>query len=364
MKILKRSRRRILIAILACGFISFGILVGYECLHPGMDKTDVERIGAFFAYRMQSGPKGEPSPEVGATQLLALDYAVGKFRGGAVMVSDTKGIAGLPEVTPGAFQDFFKGKISAKFPYIWPYVIAGSFTVMGNTMGDEPVVAFYNPYFDVAILTKWKFQAGPATEPGYKLTEAIPVTGRAFLENRASLSTDQPVWAKSQAPIFEVGIVKAAQDFIAAFEQRYPPFGRDPAALSVAAGSAGTAVALVEERVFSLLGWVIDAQNPAAKVNYAAGIKQLRSALSASSPGKLETLLPKDNPQRAALFFQLERGVREGMKPYLVVNQNVIFINPLHLPTAFLSVYFEPGAAGYKPGLVALFNLEASYPGK
>lgn len=297
-------------------------------------------------------------------QLLALDYEVEKFRAGAVVASDTKTLAELPEVTSGAFQEFFKGEISAKFPYIWPYVIAGSFTVMGNALGDEPVVAFYNPYFDVAILTKWRFQAEPAAgkDPGFKLMEAFPVTGRAFVENRVSQSKDQPVWADSQAQLFEVRIVNAAQAFIAAFEQRYPPSGRGSAVLSADAGSAGVAVALVEERVFFLMRWVIDAQDPSAKVNYAAGIEQLRDALSASSPGKLEALLPKNNPQTAELFFHLERGIRKGMKPYLVVDKNVIFINPVNLPKAFVSVHFEPGAKGYRPGVVALFNLGASYP--
>ena len=51
------------------------------------------------------------------------------------------------------------------------------------------------------------------------------------------------------------------------------------------------------------------------------------------------------------------------MKPYLVIEKNVIFIDPINLPTAFISVYFEPADKGYVPGLVTLFNLEASYPG-
>ena len=364
MKTLKKPRRRgkILLAILASCLLAFAFLVWRECLPTKMDAAEADKFGAFLQYRLQPEPKGEPTKEVDDMQLLTLDYDVEKFRDGAVIASDTQGLAGLPQVTPGAFQEFFKGQVSAKFPYIWPYVIAGSFTVMGNALGDEPVVAFYNPYFDVAIVTKWKFIADADTEPGFRLMETYPVTGRAFVENRASLATDQPIWVDSKAELLEVRIVNAAQQFIAAFEERYPPFGRGAAVLSAEAGSASVAVPLVEDRVFFLLRWVIDAQNPSAKVNYAAGIRQLHDALSASSPGKLEALLPKGNPQGADLFFNLERGIREGMHPYLVINQNVIFVNTVSLPKAFLSVHFEPTGGGYKPAIVALFNLSASYP--
>jgi hypothetical protein len=72
-------------------------------------------------------------------------------------------------------------------------------------------------------------------------------------------------------------------------------------------------------------------------------------------------LLPKDNPQAAEMFFQLDPDIREGMKPYLVVDKNVIFIDPINLPTGFISVYFNPVDKTYVPGLVSLFNLEGSY---
>jgi len=361
MKILKTKKsRRLGMVVLVCG-LAFATLVWRECASTeigDMDRDGIDAFAGFLAYRLKEGPKGSPSQEVGDTQLIALGHDVEKFRGAAVMVDDTKALAGLPEVAPGAFDDFLKGEISAKFPFIWPYVIAGSLTMMANALGDEPVAAFYNPYFDVAILTKWKFEAEAAAGPGYQLIEAVPVSGRAFLENRATQSTDQPIWADSPARLFEIGIVKAVENFVAAFEERYPPYGHDAVVLSSDAGSANVAVALVEERVFFLMRWVIDAQDASAEVNYSAAIQQLREALSDSSPDKLEALLPRDNPQRAEFFFDLDDGVCEGMRPYLVVKRNVIFVNPL-FPKVFLSVYFEPGDAGYRPELVALFNLGA-----
>ena len=98
-------------------------------------------------------------------------------------------VAELPQVAPGALQVLLEGEISTQFPLIWPYVVAGSFTVIGNALGNDPIVAFYNPYFDVALLTRWSFNdhTETETEVGFKLMEAVPMTGRAFIENmRAS----------------------------------------------------------------------------------------------------------------------------------------------------------------------------------
>lgn len=148
-----------------------------------------------------------------------------------------------------------------------------------------------------------------------------------------------------------------------AFEQRYPPMGRESAVLPTDAAATGVAVALIEKRVLYLLTWLGDAQDSGATVNYAAEITQLRSALSASSPAKLEALLPKDNPQPAATFFQLQPNIRRGMKPYMVIDKNVIFLDPVNLPTAFISLDLKPAGKGYTPALVALFNLETSHPG-
>jgi len=358
-----RTRRLIKYGSMAC-LLGFLILVVYEFLNPGITDAETSDFVEFVAYQMKEEENRWPSQGIGDMQLVMLDHDVEEFRKGAVTAASTEALAGLPEAMPGAFKLFFSGEISPKLPIIWPYVLAGSVTVIGHSIGDAPVVAFYNPYFDAAILTKWECQVGSDHDLGFKLMEAFPITGRAFLENRASRATDQPIWAESKAQLYEIKIVEGVQSFVAAFEERYPPFDNATATLPSDAGSAGIAVDLVEETALRVLRYVADAQDASAKVNYAAEIKQLHGALSASDPGQLEALLPKNNPQEAKLFFNLEQGIRRGMKPYLVVNQNVIFIDPVNLPKVFLSAHFEPDGEGYKPAVLALFNYAASYPSK
>jgi hypothetical protein len=361
-----------LVLVLVCGaFLVYGFYIwltytpAKQTVTSSKRGTGTEDFRALFEREVKLAGPGEAESAADSVQLLAIDSSIENFRAGAVRAADMKAVTALPEVAPGALQELLRGQISAKFPYIWPYLIAGSFVVMGNTLGDQPVVAFYNPYFDIALLTKWTFRepGQPAGKPSFVLIQAIPTTGRAFIENRPSLSTDQPIWSDSKG-ILEFRIVNAAQNFVKVFEQRYPPFDRGSVAFSAGAGAIAAAITVAEKRVFDLLTWVIDAQNASAPVNYASGIHHFREALAASSPGELSALLPADNPQGAPMFFQLPADVRKGMKPYLVINQNVIFLNPIDLPTGFISVHFTPATHGYVPGLVGFFNMAASYPGR
>jgi hypothetical protein len=361
----------IVVAILIFGLLASGAVVWGLAATSKPERSataaaaDTDRVKAMLKRRMQNASGSEPSKATAATQLLLLADAVRVFREDAVNAIDTKAVAGLPQIAPGALQPLLDGKISREFPYIWSYVLAGAVFVIGDTLGDEPTVGFYNPYFDVALLTKWRYKSdsNAQSEAGFRLTEAVPVTGRAFIENRDSRATDAPIWTDSKA-LFEVRIVHAAQTFAATFQERYPPLGDGTTDKPVDVAAVQAAVAAAENRVFYLLKWVIDAQDADAPVNFAAAIGELRDALVAPSPESLEALLPKDNPQSANLFFELSADIRAGMKPYLVVEQNVIFIDPINLPTAFISVYFERAGQGYAPGLVSLFNLEADYPGQ
>ena len=354
----------VLVVIPAFGLLVYGFCIWLTSTAPKQTEVASGDLRTTFERQLKAAGEGQAQTVADSVQLVALDSDVNNFRVGAVKSADTKTMTELPEVAPGALQDLLRGQVSAKYPHIWPYIISGSFIVIGNSLGDDPVVAFYNPWFDVALLTKWTFKEQPGTnkKPGFLLMQAIPVTGSAFLENRPSLKTDQPIWSGSTA-LFEVRIVGAAQKFIAAFEKRDPPFGRESVTLPADSAAIATAISSAENRVFYLLRWAIDAQNAAAPVNYVAGIRSLRGALSASSPAKLAALLPKDNPQNAEIFFRLPPEIRKGMKPYLVIDRNVIFIDPRNLSTGFISAYFTPDGEGYTLGLAALFNLEASYPG-
>jgi hypothetical protein len=356
------SLRRLIfgLGVVLLGFLVYGFCIWLTSSTP-KSVDGIKDPRAFFAQYVKTAGAGDAQTMADALQLTALDSNVENFRAGAVTASNTQAMTKLPEVAPGALQDLLHGQISTKFPATWPYLISGSFIVIGNSLSDEPVVAFYNPWFDVALITKWSFKDLAGAKAGFRLMQAFPVSGRAFLENRSTLSTDKPIWSGSNA-LFEVRIVDAAHRFIATFEERYPPFGRDSATLLADNNAIATAVSLAENRAFSLLRWAIDAQNAAAPVNYVAGIESLRGALSASSPARLAALLPKDNPQSAETFFRLPPEIRKGMKPYLVIDRNVIFLDPQNLPTGFISAYFPPDGEGYTLGLAALFNLEASYP--
>ncbi len=330
------------------------------------DGFDADSVRSFLEKRMVHVPQSEPASVDDDYRMLVLGIALNEFRETAVLSARIDVAEQFSDSTSGALKALQEGEFSSQLSFLWPYVIAGSFYVVGNSLSDEPIAALYNPYFDVAILTRWKAVEGAVDKEGevdlqFQLTEAVPVNGSAFMEKRISRLSDLPVWTDSKAA-FEVKFVEAAQNFVRKFEDHYPPFSRNSAPNFQNPEGTRNAVAVVERRVIYCLKWVRDAQDPKAPVNYASEIKQVQGALSSPFSSKLERMLPDINPQRAEAFFRLGSNIRKGMKPYLVVDKTVILIDPVNLPLGFISLHVEQDKKTGPVGLMALFNIEAQYP--
>jgi len=302
-------------------------------------------------------------------QLHLLEATAEHFRVHAVIAAKAADISQLKQVTPGAIQGLLEGEVSQSYPYIWSYFLAGSFPIFGHALSDSPIIAYYNPYFDLALMTQWEVTATShaaavtdTTTTDFKLSKAWPVTGRAFIENRDSLASDTPSGSEAST-LFEIKIVNAAQTFTNSFEDRYPPFERTVAVLHLNAETEQQSISIAENRIFSLLQWVSEARSHLAPVNYANEIETLQGSIAATSSDELSTLLPANNPQSAQELFLLPQNVRTGMTPYMVIDKNVIFIDPINLPTAFISAYFEPSEEKHTLALAVLFDLHTSYHG-
>src|SRR4051812_14354943 len=156
---IKYSRGRLiagLIVLSVLGLICYGFFISLHAAGNEVKQSALDNPRAFFQQQTALGTN--PADTAECLQLAMLDRDVESFRTSAAKASDIGTMTTLPGVAPGALQELGKGQISAKFPVLWPYVMAGSCSVIGNSLADEPVVAFYNPYFDVVLLTKWTFR--------------------------------------------------------------------------------------------------------------------------------------------------------------------------------------------------------------
>ncbi len=359
----------IAIGLYVAAVVLYGVVIFIGTLLPGPEPSAVSSTNnpglsqALANWQQLKIDSPADAQALDDAQLLLLEATAEKFRNTAFIDTATTGIAPFEQVVPGALEDLVNGEISQAFPHIWSYLLAGSFPVFGYALGDLPIVAYYNPYFDLALVTQWRLSdaEGTGTPAGYTLTQAWPITGRAFVEDRDPLESDIPL-GRAPDTLFEVQIVNSAQIFVVDFEERVPPFERVSSPLSIAPEAKQQAISIAENRIFYLLQWVSEARDPKAPVNYANAIGALESALSATSADALAALLPADNPYTAdELFTLLPADVRESMLPYLVIDENVIFIDP-NLPTAFLSTYFKPGGQGYTLALALPFDLHTIYP--
>lgn len=145
-----RVLTRILVAAAAGLFLLVGVSIWSALMDPETEELNGEEIAGFIENQMLELPEDEQIEVLQDMELLVLADDVGVFRQAAAEASTIDAVAALPEVEPQALDEFVNGEISKKFPYVWPYVLSGSIYALGQIRGAEPIVAFYNPYFDVA----------------------------------------------------------------------------------------------------------------------------------------------------------------------------------------------------------------------
>jgi hypothetical protein len=241
-------------------------------------------------------------------------------------------------VRPGALDRLEQGKITPVYRELWNWVLMGSQVVAGSTLSDQPVVAFYNPFIDAALLTTWTH----VDDKGWKMSDAVPVTGTAFVARRASRSGDRPGYGKGTA--LEAGIVANSRRFIAAFEAQYPPFGRQ--SRGVAGGDAGTQAALkyMEEGSYALIGMLASSEGAAQPE-----VRSIHRAMTERTSETLAQMIGSASPVSAEGYFRIPQRTREQMTPYFSAGGVTLSVNPDSLD-GFSSVRLGGGGSAAGAG--------------
>jgi hypothetical protein len=247
-------------------------------------------------------------------------------------------------VRPGALDRLEQGKITPVYRELWNWVLMGSQVVAGSTMSDAPVVAFYNPFIDAALLTTWTH----VDDKGWKMADAVPVTGAAFVARRASRDGDRPGYGKGAA--LEEGIVANSRRFIASFEAQYPPFGRQNR--GVAAGEAGTRAALkyIEEGSYALIGMLASSEG-AAQVE----VRSIHRAMTERTSDTLSLMVGAGSPLSAEGYFRLSQRTREQMTPYFSVGGVTLSVDPESLD-GFASLRLDGGSQSRAGAALGYFS--------
>lgn len=323
------------------------ISIGVACAltaGAGAQGFSPESVRNFFRKSSPAKPAaraGDPTPNAVEEMLLVELWGKAmKFREMAVDHPKLDAWKRSDLVRTGALERLEGGKITQAYRELWSWVLMGSQVMAGNTMSDQPVVAFYNPFIDAALLTTWTH----VDDKGWRMADAVPITGAAMVGRRGSRPGDRPGYGKAASGGLDEKLVGNSKRFVAAFESAYPAFGRSVRALPADAASVSAALSYVEDSSYTFIGWVRDAMNPKAKLNYVTLLRYFHSAWRDDSPEKLADLI-EPNPISAESLFRIKQPVRARMLPYVVLPNLALFVDP-HTADGFLSVQIGQNEAG------------------
>ncbi len=205
-----------------------------------------------------------------------------------------------------AFAALLASEVYRQDPYPWSHFFGGTLVLLGRAAGGGAVTAFYNPYYDVAVLVHWELKE---REP--RMSRAAVVDGARFRGETAAVAPF-PAWLGTQAPVAR-SLPEQGAAFISAFERRYPT-------TAAAGGTRGLpaddrdAVARVQQlgaiQIAALIA-LDDGDLPALS----AADLALRAAFTRGDEATLQALLPPDHPVNAAELLQLPDALRGTLLP-------------------------------------------------
>jgi hypothetical protein len=112
-------------------------------------------------------------------------------------------------------------EIGSDFPEAWAFFFSGSFVLVGDAMASAPVIAFYNPWLDGALITRWvDGEQGPQmADAALWIASSFPARDDGIVPRYARWIHDA-----STTPL-PVALRTRYQQFLDAFAQAYPPQG-------------------------------------------------------------------------------------------------------------------------------------------
>jgi len=238
-------------------------------------------------------------------------------------------------------------------PALWPLFFAGALTLLGDARSDRPIVCFYNPLFDGALLTTWDVQGGNPRITG------LGVRAGSDLSARGDPSGVPARWRVSPRPLPD-GLAEQVKAFVADFEAAYPADGDRPAEIP-APGIPPEALDRLEGQVFVALTQ-LRLIHDASVSQVGPLLRSLRRSLAKGDAGALAAALPPGNVVSAEDLLKLPVEMRTGVRPiYAVVSDEKLLVLLAATATPRVLGAYEFTLAGGKadPRSLVFFDVTA-----
>ncbi len=264
-------------------------------------------------------------------------------------VKESIEIAGIEEV-----KKKWQSIISEQFgeqKTIWNDFFNNSIIWIGRLEEDQGVVAFYNPWIDVIMISCWR---GPVEDQ--KLLDFEFITGETWRGEELKEDARVPAWQREEAPV-TVSLAKYYHASLKIFQSLYPLEGnfvflsgnlkksirdREPDLLILHARAS--------DRISMFAEYLQPKSQVAQKNNIRNIVNALRNAISNAEQTTILQLTSKQQKERIVnSIVQLPQEVRSTLYPtyfYHGVNRAVVVLVSPIFPKWFIASYFFELDAG------------------
>jgi hypothetical protein len=252
----------------------------------------------------------------------------------------------IHECPVGDKLDFLlASKTGRALPEAWAIFFSGCFVLAGNVRTDQPVIGFYNPWLDGALLTTWKWDGKrPAmTAAAMWIASDFPAP---------ETPGTQPACARwigdSETKALPEALVARHRAFCSAFDRAFPLEGSSGHGLSPE-GSPSAPVGFVGGQAAEVLRTLIAIQRPADTRRH-AGLGRLLKALADSDNDTLAGMVPARAQASADTMLKLPAMLRQKLAPTYALQgkdgTTIVFLGLPEVPRFYILVAFGPGSDG------------------
>jgi hypothetical protein len=178
---------------------------------------------------------------------------------------------------------------------LWRYFFTGTLVLVGNTKSETPIVLFYNPFLDGALLTRWRWITQSSLEP----IDGIFILGAALRGDPQT--TILPEWWNSPKAL-DIMVAQYSQARNA-FEKNFPFAATNPPTIPFKTSFAINILTRAKAAREQLVNLPANLRETVARIKNGQGIN------SPELQGHNSVLLT-------------------GVFPYLHTNQYLLLINP------------------------------------